>query len=132
MKNDLKKYKLKHTPIREELLKLISESTTAIPFTEIQSQLKSYDRVTIYRSLSTFTKKGIIHKIISDNGSVFYAFCKHECDEKGHTHDHIHFECQNCKNVECIDIDPNLNLNLNGYKISETQVNVRGLCPNCS
>ena len=37
-----------------------------------------------------------------------------------------------CKNVECLEVEPNININLNGYKIEETLVNVRGVCPNCS
>lgn len=132
MNIELKKYKLKHTPVREELSKLFNDSSSAISLSEIHNKLNKYDRVTIYRTLSTFSNKGIIHKIMNDTGAIFYAPCKHECDEHGHTHDHIHFECQKCKNVECLEIEPNININLNGYKIKETLVNVRGICPNCS
>ena len=132
MNIELRKYKLKHTPIREELSRLFSESPNAIPLTEIHNHLKNYDRVTIYRSLSTFTNKGIIHKIINDNGSVFYALCKHECGEHGHTHDHVHFECSSCNSIEFIEHHSSLNINLKGYLVEDTQISVRGLCPNCS
>lgn len=132
MKSQLKKYKLKHTPIREELLKLFSESQNAIPFSEIQEKLKAFDRATVYRTLNTFTQKGIIHKITNEDGATFYANSKNVCGEHGHSHDHIHFECNSCKSIECLDLSTNLDINLNGYKIKETQINVRGLCPSCS
>ena len=87
------------------------------------------DRVTIYRVLERLVEEGIIHKIINLDGVVKYAGC-HSCSIK-HNHNHIHFSCQKCKSVTCLDnVQPTFKLPKN-YKVSEMNFTLSGLCPQC-
>jgi Fur family ferric uptake transcriptional regulator len=119
------------TLAKTEIQKLISSSSFALSHSEIQSSLNGLcDRVTIYRVLDRLLAEGQIHKIVNVDGSVKYAAC-HSCSEK-HNHDHLHFSCQKCKSVTCLDdVEPSFKLPKN-YKVSETNFMLSGLCPQCS
>ncbi|MFA9290522.1 MAG: Fur family transcriptional regulator, partial [Solirubrobacteraceae bacterium] len=98
---------------------------------EIQKSLDGLcDRVTIYRVLERLMEEGVIHKIVNVDGVVKYAGC-HSCSEKHH-HNHIHFSCQKCKSVTCLeDVKPSFKLPEN-YIVSEVNFTLSGLCPQCS
>ena len=119
------------TLAKTEIQKLISSSSFALSHSEIQSSLNGLcDRVTIYRVLDRLLAEGQIHKIVNVDGSVKYAAC-HSCSEK-HNHDHLHFSCQKCKSVTCLEsVEPSYQLPMN-YKVSEMNFMLSGLCPQCS
>jgi Fur family ferric uptake transcriptional regulator len=119
------------TLAKTEIQKLISSSSFALSHSEIQSSLNGLcDRVTIYRVLDRLLAEGQIHKIVNVDGSVKYAAC-HSCSEK-HNHDHLHFSCQKCNSVTCLEnVEPSYQLPMN-YKVSEMNFMLSGLCPQCS
>lgn len=124
--------KLSRTTVaKTEIKKLIISSSVALSHAEIQKSLKGLcDRVTIYRVLERLLDEGIIHKIVNVDGVVKYAGC-HSCSVK-HSHNHIHFSCQKCKSVTCLeDVVPSYKLPKN-YKVSEMNFTLSGLCPKCS
>ena len=138
MKNDalgiLKNYDLRHTDTRENILNGFLVKPTALSHGDIEVLLEDgFDRVTIYRTLKTFLDKGIIHKILDDNGGVKYALCKDQCTTHGHHHDHVHFKCSDCGNTFCLDnfLIPEIILP-EGYNRKEINVLVQGICPSCS
>jgi len=110
---------------------LIVSSSVALSHSEIQKSLEGLcDRVTIYRILERLLVEGVIHKIINIDGVVKYAGCR-SCSVK-HGHNHIHFSCQKCKSVTCLeDVEPTYELPKN-YKVSEMNFTLSGLCPQCS
>ena len=122
---------VRNTAAKTEIQELITGSPIALSHSEIQKSLLGLcDRVTIYRVLERLLDEGVIHKIINVDGVVKYASC-HSCSEKHHHH-HIHFSCQKCKAVTCIDdVEPTFKLPKN-YKVSETNFMLSGLCPQCS
>ena len=88
--NILKEKKLKATTTRIQLLKIIKDFGSAIPFSIIQKKLKNTDRVTLYRTIKILLKEKIIHKI-SVNNQDYYALSEvKQADKKKH---HIHFKC---------------------------------------
>ena len=119
------------TLAKTEIQKLISSSSFALSHSEIQSSFHGLcDRVTIYRVLDRLLAEGQIHKIVNVDGSVKYAAC-HSCSEK-HNHDHLHFSCQKCNSVTCLEsVEPSYQLPMN-YKVSEMNFMLSGLCPQCS
>jgi Fur family ferric uptake transcriptional regulator len=121
---------VRNTAAKTEIQELITGSTIALSHSEIQKSLLGLcDRVTIYRVLERLLDEGVIHKIINVDGVVKYASC-HSCSEKHHHH-HIHFSCQKCKAVTCIDdVEPTFKLPKN-YKVSEMNFTLSGLCPEC-
>jgi Fur family ferric uptake transcriptional regulator len=121
----------RNTTAKTEIQELIASSSVALSHSEIQRSLEGLcDRVTIYRVLERLLEEGFIHKIVNVDGVVKYAGC-HSCSAK-HSHNHIHFSCQKCKSVTCLDdVEPSFKLPKN-YKVSEMNFTLSGLCPQCS
>ncbi len=130
----LKDFNLRHTDTRESILNAFLIKPLALSHADIEQILvNGFDRVTIYRTLKTFTDKGILHKILDDEGGVKYALCDHNCTTEKHHHDHVHFKCNECNQTTCLDHThiPDLKMP-EGYKKSEINMLVLGVCPNCT
>jgi Fur family ferric uptake transcriptional regulator len=95
-----------------------------------QSDIAMPNRSTIYRILNNFCDEGVTHKTISDEGKAYYALCD-TCQEESHNHDHIHFQCESCEKVECLEENTSVKLP-KGYKLKEANLWVKGLCPSCA
>jgi Fur family ferric uptake transcriptional regulator len=123
--------KPRNTKAKTKIKELIISSYTALSQSEIQNSLQGLcDRVTIYRVLERLLDEDIIHKIVNTDGVIKFASCK-SCTSE-HNHNHIHFSCQKCKSVTCLeDVEPTYNLPKN-YKVSEMNFTLSGLCPQCS
>lgn len=131
IKEYLRERSLKVTPIRIELLTLLAKQGSAVPYSDIQQQLKAYDRVTLYRTINAMMDSGIVHKASTSGDEVYYALCSHNCSKHCHKHEHIHFKCTQCGEVSCIHIDNALNISIPGYQIDETSVEASGICKKC-
>ena len=67
--NTLQKNELRHTGCREDTLLLFFDEDTALSHGNLEKTLgQKYDRVTIYRTLKTFVEKGILHKVLDEDG----------------------------------------------------------------
>ena len=135
VKSILKDYKLRQTDCREEILSVFMGKTHALAHADVEGQLtEQFDRVTVYRTLKTFLDKGLIHKVLDDEGGVKYAICKDNChsEDHQHHHDHVHFKCNNCGLTTCLDhvTIPSIILP-EGYQRVETSLLVQGVCKNC-
>ncbi len=126
----LRSAKLKATKPRLDVLSIINKAEAAVSHSEIQAKLESFDRVTLYRTLNTLIEKGIIHKAHVESTEVFYAMCTTSCTEEGHKHEHIHFVCDKCEEVTCIDSEP-ISIKLPNHIISEVRVQATGICDKC-
>ena len=63
----LNSFRLRSTPVREEILHLFLQKDCALSHGDIESEIADYlDRVTVYRTLKTFSNKGLIHKVLDD------------------------------------------------------------------
>lgn len=129
----LKKSQLSLTDSRKAILKLFLESNGALEHSVIEKETKDqFDRVTIYRTLQTFQKSGIIHTIPSTDSIVRYALCQHECSG-GHHHDnHLHFLCDQCGVTYCLQniVVPLVALP-QGFTATAVDVLVNGVCREC-
>ena len=122
---------LKATSTRLNLLSKMIKYGSAMSYSSIQNQMNPIDRVTLFRILSCFEKKGIIHSIRLENGQHLYAVCKETCRDGQHSHQHIHFTCESCDDVSCLSIDNFPNLSLTNYKFNNININVSGVCQSC-
>jgi len=88
------------------------------------------DRATVYRVLGRLVEEGVIHKVIDVDGVIKYAEC--EACTSDHRHDHIHFSCEDCHTVSCLEqVVPAFDLP-KGYAIHTINFTVSGICPQCS
>lgn len=129
----LKSFKLRSTPNRQEILHLFLRKDYALSHGDIEKEIdNSLDRVTVYRTLKTFLDRGLIHKVLDDEGSLKYALCNEACTTAAHHHDHVHFKCVECGQTNCLDVDvPNVRLP-RGYRAKEVNVLIQGVCERCS
>ena len=129
----LKNFRLRSTPSRQEILHLFLRKDYALSHGDIEKEIRNdLDRVTVYRTLKTFLDKGLIHKVLDDEGSLKYALCNEACATGGHHHNHVHFKCIECGQTNCLDVEiPSVKLP-RGYKPSELNLLIQGVCENCS
>lgn len=130
--NLLKSYKLRSTPNRQTILHLFLRKDHALSHADIESEIAdALDRVTVYRTIKTFLNRGLIHKVLDDEGSLKYALCNSDCSASEHHHDHVHFKCVKCGQTNCLDVEvPEMGLPRN-YKAEEINVLIQGVCADC-
>lgn len=129
----LRKHDLRKTPARLEILELYADTPHAMSHGDVEQQLADMDRVTIYRTLSTFEDKGIIHRAYDGGGVVKYALCHANCSAHSHQDEHLHFSCIQCGNTYCIEgyAIPEI-VSPKGYTINNVFLFAKGICSSCS
>lgn len=129
----LKRNSLSITDSRKIILELFLKTEGALAHADIEKNTAvNFDRVTVYRTLQTFTENGIIHQIPTTDNTILYALCKDKC-EAGHHHDeHVHFICVECEKTICMDdvTVPQVKLP-KGFVPLQTAMVVKGTCNDC-
>ncbi len=123
-------HSLKRTSCREGILEIMLQAKKAMSETEIRDSLTgNYDRTTFYRSFKTLEEHKIIHKIVIDNLIVKYAID----NPAAHSRGHVHFYCNDCQTVKCIDTESVLDIPLpKGFSPAETEIVIKGTCAGCN
>ncbi len=123
---------LKRTTGRIAIINLLMAAEHPLSQQEIAHRLLkgSMNGVSIYRSLDTFLKAGIVHRVESGDRTWRFAICG--CDTRGHCHPH--FICKKCGKVECLSGYqlPELGEIQPGYEVEEQEFYMRGRCAGCS
>ncbi len=129
----LKAHQLRITNSRKDVLQEFLEKNAALSLGVLEERFPAYDRVTLYRTLNSFLEAGIIHKIPNDQGTATFGLCHTTCGPEDHRHDHVHFKCNTCGKLECLD-----ELNVPdvivpvGYTINNVNMIVDGTCIDCT
>jgi len=133
LKETLKDHQLRNTQCRTDILSVFFEHDFALSHSDIEVKVsENYDRVTVYRTLKTFVDKGLIHRVLDDNGAQKYALCKSECTEEVHKHEHVHFKCMQCGLTTCLDDSSIPDIKLpQGYQMVDVNMLVTGYCKEC-
>ncbi len=124
---------LKVTPARKEVINVLTGSHMAYAHAELEQLFDKMDRVTLYRVLKDFEDVGLVHKIMDVDGVTRFAACKHSCPDSHHADEHVHFNCNTCHKVFCLEKVhlPELKMPV-GFKAIGLQTLIYGLCKNCS
>lgn len=134
IKERLKKSGLRVTPIREEVLEYFIQQQRALAHADIETNYKNkFDRVTLYRTLTTFIESGILHKVSDNSGIAKFALCQHhDCNQHKHEDNHVHFKCNICNKIECLHelSIPDFKLPKN-YIMTTANLLIDGICSNC-
>jgi Fe2+ or Zn2+ uptake regulation protein len=129
--NILKEYKLKVTPIRLAVLGVFSHDCKPVNAEYVFEKLKKdkVNLVTVYRTLTTLSQKGILNLVNISAGSAHYEMANHH---------HHHLVCSDCGDIEKISICSSL-LNKDAIsqskkfkKIQSHSVEFFGICKKCS
>ncbi|NBA86802.1 transcriptional repressor [Emticicia sp. CRIBPO] len=120
------------TNMRLMVLDHMLKQQSAISITGLENEFERSDRITLYRTLKTFEKKGLIHSI-NDGTVTKYAMCEDHCTENHHADSHLHFYCTSCKETFCLPRIKTPEIKLPGsFKMQELSLIARGLCEKCS
>lgn len=129
----LKENKLSLTEGRRKILEIFLKADHALVHNDIEKEFTgSIDRVSVYRTLQSFLKKGLIHLIPTTDNSIKYALTKEDV-KQGQTQDHhVHFVCSNCNKTICLDeVElPTIKLPA-GYIQEDYQMVISGSCDDC-
>lgn len=130
----LSQHELKVTQARLLVLGIISKAKWAISQPQIENQVDGkVDRVTLYRILTAFEQKGILHKVMDLNGTANYALCSSKCTKHAHHDEHFHFNCTQCFKVYCMnDFSlPAIQLPA-GFSAQSFNLSITGICKECN
>lgn len=121
------------TAIRIIVLQFFLGNNKAISLHDLEEKFHFSDRTTLYRTLKTFTKKGLIHQINDGTSSAKYALCNTTCNSHKHTDIHPHFYCEKCKETTCINSIsvPTIQLSKT-FKVNSTELIIKGICNVCN
>lgn len=130
VKRILKSQNLSVTESRIEVLTHLIEVNRTVSLRDLEKELDTLDRVTLYRTVKSFTQKDIIHKIPSDDGHARYGMSLVSCEPDDHSQDHMHFKCTACGKIECLDqYIPAVKVP--GYLIKQADLILKGICKIC-
>jgi Fur family ferric uptake transcriptional regulator len=128
----LNRRNIKPTAMRELVLKVLSEQTSALSLSDIEGKFDKADKTTLYRTLKTFEENKLIHSIDDGTGSVKYALCREtcQCDPDDL---HVHFLCTKCHHTYCLNeiSIPAINLPVK-FQLETINMVVKGVCSNCN
>jgi Fur family ferric uptake transcriptional regulator len=131
VKKILKAHKLRVTDGRVDILSYFLSQNRTLSFKDLEDKFDESDRVTLYRTLNSFTENGVLHKIPDDSGFATYGLCHDTCSSDDHVHDHMHFKCDECGIIECL--EQNIpTVNVPGYQVKEATLVLKGICKTCA
>lgn len=120
---------LRLTPQRQQVYDVLQQKrdhpTAEEVFLRAKHRLPEISMATVYNCLDALVKCGLVKQVNVDRGAT--RFCPN-------MHEHCHFHCDACGAVYDIDLDkakPQIPLP-RGFKATQFDLSVRGLCPDCS
>jgi Fur family ferric uptake transcriptional regulator len=93
---------VKPTVMRLLVYKFLEKQFVATSLTDIELAFDKAERTTLYRTLKTFEKNGLVHKIDDGSGIAKFALCEEQCNCELETDLHLHFHCTNCNETQCL------------------------------
>lgn len=126
----LKTSNLRLTDSRKEVLLVLQHARVALSHTEIRRKLPiAIDRITSYRTLVSFRKKGLVHCVVDPHSGV----SKYLINTPALPLHHFHFKCITCSALFCLPIDAeNRTVALPpGYHVARYCYTIEGTCDNC-
>lgn len=131
----LQKVDLRRTPVRLGVLQILERASHPLAVPQLLEQLPAEtDAVTVYRTLNTFTRKKLVHRVRGDDRTWRYALGGVRTPVR---HQHPHFVCDECGVVECLEnsqIPSGLIKSLrlgHRYAVTYPEVVLHGVCPRC-
>ena len=123
---------VKETPNRILVLRALMCSESPLSFTEIEDELPTVDKSSIFRVLQCFVEHGIVHLLEGGDGTQRYEVC-HAEGECSLADMHIHFFCIRCHRTFCFENMPVPRPDFPaGFEVRAANYMVKGLCPKCS
>ncbi|MDR2117911.1 MAG: transcriptional repressor [Tannerellaceae bacterium] len=123
---------IKPTAIRLLVLRTMLEHPQAFSLPDMETRLDTVDKSTLFRTISLFRRKLLIHSIDDGSGSIKYSVCRSDCTCSLKDL-HVHFTCTRCKKTFCLE-----NISIPavqlppGFQLENVNFVLKGLCRRCS
>lgn len=120
------------TAVRLLILKEMLSVEEAFNLADLEQALDTIDKSTIFRTISLFHDKMILHSIDDGSGSIKYSICSRNCTCMGEA-SHVHFSCNSCHKIYCLKniAIPKLSLP-KGFEYESANFVFKGICSTCS
>ena len=132
IENMLSSAKLRRTRPRTAILSVLMHSHKPLTQDQIAAGLAPAipNKVTIYRTLESFCKAGLVHKAFMHKRAWHFEIAD-RCTE---SQCHPHFTCKRCGVVSClVGLPVSIVEGLKkGFEIHRQQIRLEGLCPRCA
>lgn len=123
---------IKATGNRILVLETLLNSKGPMSMKDIETEVPSLDKSSIFRCLSTMREHDLLHALDGGPEGIRYEVCR------GHhngpdSDEHVHFYCEVCKRTFCFeDVKvPRVELP-DSYRIHSTEHTIKGVCPDCT
>ncbi len=124
---------IRPTAMRLLIYQFLEMQLVATSLTDIELAFEKSERTTLYRTLKTFEKNGLVHKIDDGSGIAKFALCEEQCNCELETDLHLHFHCTTCNETQCLTEQKIPHINLpSGFKAIDANLVVKGICNKCS
>ena len=120
------------TAVRLLVIKaLYTQIEGAFSLQDVTRELQTADPSSVFRALTLFAEKGLLHLI--DDGSGAQKYCLCHCADHHHHLGHIHFTCTRCHRTLCLtDLAIPAVALPRGFEVEEMEYIVKGICPECA
>ncbi len=125
--------RVRPTPLRLRVLETLGSEDRAWQPREILDAIRArrpVNKVSVYRILDDLTRLGLVRKLTSEGAAAHYELaCEHHPP-------HPHFQCQACKEVQCLEPVPLDHIwreirGPRGNRADRLEIRVEGLCQRC-
>ncbi len=128
----LERHGIKPTANRIMIVRALAGEESPKTMKELEDTLVLIDKSNIFRALTIFRERRLVHTIEDGNGGTRYELCmshnKSEDDDG-----HVHFFCERCGRTFCLSSTPLPPVLLPpGYVRHSANFLVKGLCPQCA
>lgn len=125
-------HRIKPTANRQLVARALAASRRPLSLAELEESLLTMDRSSIFRVLTLFRERHLVHAIEGGGEGVRYELCtshNHESDDD----QHAHFHCECCHRTFCLEDIPVPSVALpQGYEMESVSFVIKGLCPDCA
>ena len=127
---ELTEHAIRPTSVRILVMRAIMQRKGAFCLYDIEADVPTLDRSSIFRALRLFTQHHLLHEI--DDGSGFCKYCLCQCKDHNHHLNHVHFTCTKCGKTFCIEEQKIPVVTLpEGFVQEEAEYVIKGICPDC-
>lgn len=128
----LKIRNIRPTALRLLILRTMMEAGRALSMTDLENELGTVDKSTVFRTLTLFLSHRLLHSIDDGSGSIKYAVCQNSCS-CGVEELHMHFSCTRCQRTFCLEHTEVPSVTLpDGFTLQSVNCVLKGLCPDCA
>lgn len=123
---------VKATATRLLVYRALAEHHRAFSLRELDDELDTVDRSTIFRTLTLLLSHRLVHAIEDGTGVTKYEACEGH-DDCSLDDQHIHFFCTRCHRTFCFHTIhiPAIEMP-EGFSLQSVNYLVKGICPNCA